>query len=192
MFRRQHKKEEHQNTIYATGLEFCRIFQEDMRALYLLAFLLTRDHEQAEACFTQSMEDCFNGSPVFVEWARTWARRVVIMNAIRLCVPRELDAHSNINPPEDTNFVNPEIAAVLSLPAFERFVFVVSVLERYSDQECSLFLDCGRRAVHLARIRALEQIASQSPFDRQVDGSCACSQRQTEASTSFVLLTQKI
>lgn len=154
-----------------------------MNSLYLLALLLTRDHEQAEACFSRSLGDCFNGPPVFVEWARTWARRVVIINAIRLCVPRELDAHSNINVPEDTNFPNPEIAAVLSLSAFERFVFIASVFERYSDQECSLLLDCGRRAVHLARVRALEQIASQSRFDRQVDESRACSQRQTAVST---------
>src|SRR6516165_5116364 len=93
MFRRD-QKEAHHPAPYATGLDFCRIFQEDMSALYLLALLLNADHCKAEACFTRSLEDCFTGPPVFVEWARTWARRVVIINAIRLCVPCELEAHS--------------------------------------------------------------------------------------------------
>jgi DNA-directed RNA polymerase specialized sigma24 family protein len=192
MFRRQHKEEQLRST-YATYVDFCQIFQEEMKALYLLALLLSANHKQAEACFTQSLENCFNGPPVFAEWAKTWARRMVIINAIRLCLRRQLDVQASVNAADGGSPTSPEIAAVLSLPAFERFIFVISVLERYSDQECSLLLDRGRREVHLARIRALEQITSQLRFDRTVDVNCAYGNGQVGDSTAFVsLLTGKI
>ena len=57
-----------------------------------------------------------------------------------------------------------ETAAVLRLEPFERFVYVMSVLERYSDPDCSVILGCARRDVIAARIRALEQIEMQSTF----------------------------
>ena len=50
-------------------------------------------------------------------------------------------------------------SAILSLGTFERFVFVMSVLEHYSDQDCSILLACSRRDVVLARARAAEHIA---------------------------------
>ncbi|MGA8437565.1 MAG: hypothetical protein WB762_26895 [Candidatus Sulfotelmatobacter sp.] len=56
-----------------------------------------------------------------------------------------------------------DTAAVLQLEAFERFVYVMSVLERYSDLDCSV-LGCARRNVIAARIRALQQIEIQSTF----------------------------
>jgi len=48
---------------------------------------------------------------------------------------------------EDAATEPAEILAVIALASFERFVFVMSVLERYSDQECSLLLDCSRGEV---------------------------------------------
>jgi hypothetical protein len=53
---------------------------------------------------------------------------------------------------------HPEISAVVALPAFERFVFVMSVLEGYSDYNCSLLLACSRAEVTAARTRALREI----------------------------------
>ena len=47
-----------------------------------------------------------------------------------------------------------EITAVLGLKPFERFVYVMTVLEGYSDQDCSLLLGCARRDVLAARSRA--------------------------------------
>lgn len=35
------------------------------------------------------------------------------------------------------------IASMLELEDFERLVFVMSVLERYSDQDCSVLLGCS-------------------------------------------------
>ena len=57
-----------------------------------------------------------------------------------------------------------ENPAVLRLEPFERFVYVMSVLERYSDLDCSVILGCARRDAIAARIRGLPQIEMQSAF----------------------------
>jgi hypothetical protein len=151
-------------TPYATGSDFCRIFKEDMNGLYLLAFLLTADETLAEQCFVGGLEDSQKGNPVFQEWARSWARRMIIQKAIQVIRPRPEDngdanAWSNRSAGEATT--EPvEVAAVVALPAFERFVFVMSVLEHYSDQECSLLLGSTRRDEIAARTSALQRITS--------------------------------
>lgn len=146
---------------YATCVDFCRIFHEEMDGLYSLALLLTADHERAEDCFIRSLEGSLDGPPVFKEWAKSWTRRTVILYAIEISAaqpaePASIAKSSAPNCPTD----QVEIAALFSLQALERFAFVMSVLERYSDQECSLLLACSRKEVHSARIRALEQIAN--------------------------------
>ncbi len=107
------------------------------------------------------------GSPVFKEWAHSWARRTIIQNAVRVINPRPVEEH----PPSSFDSggltlaaEQVETAAVLQLEPFERFVFVISVLERYSDLDCSVLLGCARRDVIAARIRAFEQIEMQSTF----------------------------
>jgi DNA-directed RNA polymerase specialized sigma24 family protein len=152
-------------TPYASSGDFHRIFDEETDSLYRLAFLLTADREKAEQCFVSGLEDSVKGNPVFKEWARSWARRAIIQNAVRMINPQpvEEDAQSIFNssrttpPPEQA-----EIAAILDLAPFERFVYVMSVLERYSDQDCSVLLGCSRRDVIAARIRALQHIEMQS------------------------------
>src|SRR5438445_5463301 len=76
---------------YASSDDFRRIFHENMDSLYLLAFLLTADHRRAEQCFVSGLEDTVGGSPVFREWAHSWARRMIIQNAVRLIKPRPAD-----------------------------------------------------------------------------------------------------
>ncbi|HKD84292.1 MAG TPA: hypothetical protein VKB58_06055 [Terriglobales bacterium] len=130
-----------------------------MDRLYLLAFLLTTDHAAAESCFVQGLEDATNSNRVFKEWADSWARRMIIQSAIQSVHPRpEEGGHSDLNSQREAEPL--AIRAIVSLRAFERFVFVMSVLERYSDQDCSLLLDCTRGEVIAARTRALQQIAS--------------------------------
>jgi DNA-directed RNA polymerase specialized sigma24 family protein len=131
-----------------------------MKSLYWLGLLLTADHERAEVCFVRSLENSVDGPPVFKEWAESWSRRTVILNAMELSAPTAAEPVSTARrlasglPSDDIGIV-----AVFSLPPFERFAFVMSVLEHYSDQECSLLLGCSRKEVHSARIRALRQIA---------------------------------
>jgi len=144
-------------TPYATQQDFCRIFATDMNRLYLLSFLLTGNHRSAERCFVRGLEDSAKG-PVFKQWAESWARRTIIRNAIQAIRPRPLDR--NTTRMGDGVTEPARIAAVLELPAFDRFVFVMAVLEGYSDQECSLFLDCAREEIVAARTRALQQVAS--------------------------------
>jgi DNA-directed RNA polymerase specialized sigma24 family protein len=149
-------------TPYATRADFCRIFEKDMNRLYLLSFLLTGDHALAQGCFVRGLEDSAKGNPVFKECAQSWARRMIIQNAIRKIGVRPTDSltsHSASGRSAGNARLEPvEIAEILELPAFERFVFVMSVLERYSDQECSLLLGCTRGEVIAARTRALQQI----------------------------------
>lgn len=148
--------------LYATCADFCRIFAEDMKDLYLVALVLTVDSEKAEQCFVSGLDDCTSGNQVFKEWARSWARRVVIKRAIRLIGPQPGGATRNATqiPNSDRALRVPaEVSAVVDLPAFERFAFVMSVLERYSDLDCALLLGCTRESLIQARLRAFERIS---------------------------------
>ena len=161
-------------TPYASSGDLQRIFDEDMNGLYLLSFLLTADHEKAEQCFVSGLEDAVNGNRVFKEWARSWARRVIIKNAVRVMNPWPVEGSAHSSPvslnsngktlPAERQM---EIAAVLGLEPFERFVYVMTVLEGYSVQDCSLLLGCARRDVLAARSRALRRIGSVIEFHLQ-------------------------
>jgi hypothetical protein len=155
--------------LYATRADFCRIFAEDMKNLYLLALVLTADGEKAEQCFVSGLDDCAAGNQVFKEWGRSWAHRVVIKNAIRMIAPGPARASRVSNPAfargatawtgDREQKVPVEVYALLGLPAFERFVFVMSVLEGYSDPDCALLLGCTRESLIQGRLRAFELIA---------------------------------
>ena len=151
---------------YTTGADFCRIFKEDMASLYSLSLMLTADPAQAERLFVSGLDDCTAGSPVFKEWARPWARRTIVKNAVRLIASGPayakgvsstgvLSAVTNGALPE----LPAEICGVLALSPFERFAFILSVLEGYSDQDSALLLGCTRPALIAARVRAEQEIA---------------------------------
>ena len=168
---------------YASTQDFCRLFREEMKGLYLLAFLLTADGPKAEQVFVSGLEDSSKGNRVFKEWARCWARRVIVQNAVRLIQPRPMGAQAGANaasvdPKEQIVWrKRTELLAILELPAFERFVFVLSVLHGYSDQDCSVFLGCTRRDVSAARSRVggmPKFIASSSQPTRETAGPEDC------------------
>jgi DNA-directed RNA polymerase specialized sigma24 family protein len=145
---------------YASIGDFHQIFQEENDSLYRLSFLLTADREKAQECLVSGLQ-AVKGSRVFKEWARSWTRRAIIQNAIRVINPRPMKevAPWNFDGDGTTPAVGlAETAAVLQLEPFERFVYVMSVLEHYSDQDCSLLLGSARREVMAARIRALQQL----------------------------------
>jgi DNA-directed RNA polymerase specialized sigma24 family protein len=161
-------------TPYATRADFCRIFERDMNRLYLLSFLLTGDRSTAEKCFVRGLDDSAEGNPVFKEWARSWARRTIIRNAIQMIRPRPTVSGTS-NSTSDGSAAHDiteaaEIAEIIDLPAFERFSFLMSVLERYSDQECSLLLNCTRSDVVAARGRALQQMGISAARHSQLAG----------------------
>lgn len=150
---------------YATANDFCRVFAEGLDDLYHLSLLVTGDHERAEQCFVTGLEHCLKANGVFRDWGRSWAKRVIIQIAIRELEPRPsvassfsipVAAHMCDFPREGERHF--ELAAVLALKDFERFVFVMSVLEGYSDHDCGLLLGCTRRQIKEARSLALVQL----------------------------------
>ena len=153
---------------YATGDDFLKIFSEDLNGLYQLSFLLTGDHQKGERCFVAGIEDCAKENRVFREWARAWAKRVVVGKAIRELNPRPSHSYSSAVLP--TVFSHSQqssapiehfgVAAVLGLADFERFVFVLCVLEHYRERECALLLGCSASEVRDARSRAIEELAN--------------------------------
>jgi len=157
------------NAEYANAADFCQIFDKDMSSLYLLSLLLTGDHEKAEQCFVSGLENAVNRNRVFKEWARGWARRVIIQNALHIMNPRPGVKNSALNSASiamNGKSERVEIAAVLGLQPFNRFVFVMSVLDGYSEHDCSILLGCSRRNVLAARVRALQQIGNVAEFLR--------------------------
>src|SRR5271169_912478 len=152
---------------YATRSDFCNRLEDDMGPLYLLAFLLTGNHAAAERCFVTTVEDAVREDCVFKGWERIWIKRCLIINAIRLVFSGP--AGSGAKPDSwckfDVASWGPAtIDAVARLaPPLQRFVFVMSVLEKYSDREDALLLGCTSQAVVEARIAALGQLPSLNP-----------------------------
>jgi hypothetical protein len=127
---------------YASSGDFHRVFYQENDSLHRLSFLLTADRDRAKQCFVSGLQASVNGSPVFKEWAHSWARRTIIQNAVRVINPRPLEEHapSSFDSGGTTRALQQvETAAVPQLEPFERFVYVMSVLERYSDLDCSVF-----------------------------------------------------
>src|SRR5262245_8022237 len=148
---------------YASPADFCRIFKQEMKRLYLLAFMLTANHAKAEACFLAALADAGKEGVVFNEVAVSWSRRLIIMHAIRLITPTAAWPAEARDPWQDgeirsspTDVIN----RVTHLRPLERFVFVLSVLERYGDVECAILLDCTRKEVIEARKNAFENLGT--------------------------------
>ena len=148
---------------YATVADFCKTFTDKMHSLNLLSLLLTADKDKAEECLVWAMAECVEGIIVFRERAHLWARRAVLKYAIQMIRPVPKHPHSfpfirlkgRATPAENSPF-----AAIVALGAFERFVFVMSVLEGQSEQECAILLRCSRRDVMIARVQALTRLAN--------------------------------
>jgi hypothetical protein len=149
---------------YATDRDFCQIFCQHMKDLYLLALLLTADHQKAEQCFAASLEDCLFGRPIFAEWAERWSRRAIITNAIQIIAqgttlePRNGEDDSSHQPTMELGLGRP-LEGIAHLARFERFAVILLVFERYTVQECSLLLGGTRANVIRARTRALQKLA---------------------------------
>lgn len=150
------------HTEYADREDFRNVFINNLDCLYRLALLLTCDREKAQSSLMAGLEDSIQNKSVFKEWAHSWAKRAIIQNAIRTVRPNE---HRETAPLTSNCGASPALAkdladaeAVYCLSAFERFVFVMSVLERYSDHECAVLLQCPDVDVRQARINAFSNI----------------------------------
>jgi DNA-directed RNA polymerase specialized sigma24 family protein len=158
------------NGDYASDDDFQRLFAVEMPNLYRLAFFMITDCGKTERCLIAAINDCMSGSAVSRAWVGSWARRVVVRHAIQIVADSQeiqpglasdsgealIDGKSQ-EPPTDAFG---EFAAILSLKALERIVFVLCVLERYPIRDCALLLGQSQQNVQEAQSRALEQIAA--------------------------------
>jgi hypothetical protein len=103
------------------------------------------------------------GIGAFADWARSCKRAEVLKHAVQMIkpAPEHTDHVSFISLKRSaTPSENDPFAAILLLDAFERFVFVMSILEEQSDEECATLLRCSRRDVMMARLLALKRQSS--------------------------------
>jgi hypothetical protein len=173
MFGRKNKRSHEQAAEFATRADFEKIFTEDMHGLHLLSLLLTADQAQAEQAFVAGLEDSIHGNPVFRQWARSWSKRAIIKNAIKLVSPVSAQ---NAAPDEsvqtranEAQFIQAQtgdaqadalIACVTRLEPLQRFVFVMAILEGYSTTECAALLACTAQLVLSAKAEVLKHMGS--------------------------------
>ena len=180
-----------QSSQYATNEDFCRVFADNLKQLYVFSFLLTGDQDLAERCFVAGLEESVRSNCVFSEWARSWAMRTIVQNAVRALQPYPChgspsfsDTRSDTSRRDGRESIPAgdfELYRVLELEDFERFVFVMSVLERYSDHDCGLLLGCSLQKVREARIRALDRMGESGHADHSRDVPTARASRQVLA-----------
>lgn len=189
-------------TLYATGSDFCRIFRDDMQSLYLLALVLTADQEKAEQCFVAGLEDCTSGNQVFKKWARSWTRRVVIKNTIRSVAPEiaqddpakdcDVTEGAGVHAAPAGRDLPAEIAALAELPARERFAFVLSFCEGYSDHECALLLGWPRERLVAARLAALKQLKDSSAIRSELRADAVKSTKEKSRNLINLALSSRL
>jgi hypothetical protein len=150
--------------LYATREDFRKSFDEDLGRLYQLSFLLTGDRQNAENCFVAGIEACADENRVFREWARAWTIRLVVENAIRELMPRPTRSNSSSLPPlrsrestSPTGYFDAD--TLLGFADFDRFVFVLRVLEGFPENECALLLGSSRSQVREACNSAIKKLA---------------------------------
>jgi|SRR5947209_6440632 len=161
MFRRKNSQQASERaTEYATCKDFQQIFYEEMPSLHQLAYLLTADSVKAEQCFVAGLDDSIHSNPVFKQWARVWSKRAVIQNAIKAMSPMKVREGQERAASPETGSVPPLVALVMQWPAFERFVFVMAVLEGYSIRECAAMLACSDREIIATKSHVLQRLGA--------------------------------
>jgi hypothetical protein len=164
---------------YARKEDFVEVFECEQAGLQRLALLLTANSQAANRCLMSAVRECIASSSVSKEWVLSWTRRVIIRNAISLVMGPEGQSFVNRNDDADDGLVAfsrhdsvgviAGFESILDLPDFERFVFVICVLERYSIHDCALLLGKSPRDIVEARqrvgnqVRHIDEIRNNSP-----------------------------
>lgn len=133
--------------------EYWEFISAEMNVLYVLSFLLTAHKEKAEHCLEQTLDEFIEGRDDFVEWARTRGRDAVLEHGFFTMKP-DPDATEDEIDPSDRLFSSAGdhlFGAIAGLPAFERFVFVMTTIYGKSDTECARLLGAARCKVTIAR-----------------------------------------
>lgn len=150
-----------------------------MNELYLLGFLLTARRDDAEQCFVSALADCLGATSVVKECARSWSKREIIKNAIRIVTPAA--NHEDKTCEAETTaegFVPKQLEVITQLKPFLRFAFVMSILEGYRDLECAALLACTPREVIEARCRATYQLGTLKASNPEIICEAVASQQK--------------
>lgn len=152
---------------YVSREEFVGIFESEQAGLRRLALLLTANADTADQCLRLALRQCTATGFVLKGWALIWARRVVVRNAISLMKSGQQSFAEANGDADKELLICPEgrlpgpVAndqQILRLPEFDRFVFVICVLERYSVRDCAVLLGTSLRDISDARQRASRQL----------------------------------
>jgi len=150
--------------LYAAAEDFEQFFATQNTDLLRLSLQLTADAEKAERCLILAIRDCYFRSNVLKDRVDTWARRMVMRNAIRLVwgtsndILVESGSEFSSQPSYCSLEALRESVAILTLPDLDRLAFVICVLERYSILDCALLLRRAPREVYQAIARATSQV----------------------------------
>jgi hypothetical protein len=147
---------------YATADEFCAIFRDNMKPFYVLALWLTASDAEAEQCFIAALSDCRKSTGVFRPWAYSWSQLAIVKNAIRIVQPSLSDTSFFTDGASSAGNIPAGGQSVMRLSPFDRFVYVLSVLDRYSSRDCAILLGCRRQDIERAKRRAIDFIAAAS------------------------------
>lgn len=137
-------------TEYVGVAKYGLIFIDQMNCLYLLAFLVTADRHIAEECFRRALDEYVESRGGFLNWVHKEGRVAVLLHAIQAIKPVARQAYSwilseAVSPMPSR--VHQPFAAITSLSAFERFVFVMATIEGLSEEDCACLLDCSIQEV---------------------------------------------
>jgi hypothetical protein len=150
------------------------------RHLFLDCYKATETHgsgiheqHESEQCFASTVEEGFKEQAVFKEWARSWVKRRLIENAIEIVSStstRNGQKRDLWSAGQRETHREREIDIVTKLDPFERFVFVMSILERYPNWDCSLLLGCSMNKIAQARMKALRKLPELASLIPRGDG----------------------
>ena len=150
----------------ATRAEFREALEADLSVLYLLAFVLTANDQDAEQCLHKVIEEALKQKWVFKGWVRSWIKRCVVTHAIRIAsaTPGQDDKeHKPWFQTESSDRLSILVNAVTRVDLLPPFAFVLATLEGYSIRECSRLLNCTTEKVVSYRTRALQQLRAIDP-----------------------------
>lgn len=165
----------HEAASYAPGTDSWNTLIDVTHNLYLLSLLLTADPHKAQQCFLGGIGECESEIDAFMSWAQVRARRTIVDRAIWVVAPTPEHSY-------DFSFDHLKLSAakmktnlfdaILGLNAFERFVYIISVIENQSDEDCSTLLGCSQKDVMIARSVALALLASTyTPDNHPIEAS---------------------
>jgi hypothetical protein len=151
---------------YATAEDFHKLFTAEINDFFRLSLQLTASVEKAERCLILAMKDCSRTQTIFRDFTRTWARRMVIRNAIHLIQSDDLDTACDSQTSGLQNESQARMAPVLRPAEFDRLAFVICAVEHLCVQDCALLLRKSPKDVNEAIVRAGNPNMSGVPYCR--------------------------